>query len=128
MGISLNGLGTLAHSQGDYASARTYHTESLTLFREIGDPRGMVYSLEAFAGLSTKQRKWEQAAVLWGAAEALREVIGSPRPADERDQYDRDVAEVHQELEEEAFSTAWAKGRSMTMKQAVTLALEFPVV
>ncbi len=80
---------------------------------------GIAYSLEACAGLAVKESKPERAAVLWGTAEALREEIGLPLPPNERDQYDRDVAEVRQTLDETTFSAAWTQGRSLTLEQAI---------
>ncbi|MCW3099654.1 MAG: adenylate/guanylate cyclase protein, partial [Chthonomonadaceae bacterium] len=77
---SLKNLGKLASYQGDYASARACQEESLTIKREIGGQQGIAYSLEAFAGLAADQENQEQAAQLWGAAEALREQIGAPLP------------------------------------------------
>jgi hypothetical protein len=62
--------------------------------------------------------------MLWAAAGVLREEIGSPLPPNEREQYDRDVAEVREALGEEVFSVAWAKRRAMTMEQAIAYAIE----
>jgi hypothetical protein len=62
--------------------------------------------------------------MLWAAAEVLREEIGSPLPHNEREQYDRDVAEVREALGEEVFSAAWAKGRAMAMEKAIAYAVE----
>lgn len=42
---ALAGAGNLAHKQGDYSTARSLHEESLAIMREIGDKRGIAYSL-----------------------------------------------------------------------------------
>jgi predicted ATPase/DNA-binding CsgD family transcriptional regulator len=42
---ALGGAGVLAHSQGDYHQAKVLCEEGLALFRELGDKRGMVASL-----------------------------------------------------------------------------------
>ena len=120
---SLNNLGTVAYCQGDYTSARTYYQESLVIAREIGDRLGIAGTLEAFAGLAVKGDKREQAAALWGAAEALRGEIGSPLSPDEREEQARAVAAVRQDLAEAAFTAAWARGRAMTLEQAISFAL-----
>ena len=116
-------LGSVAYYQGDYASARGYHEESLTIRREIGDRQGIAKSLEAFAGLAADQENPERAARLWGAAEALREEIGSPLAPNDREAYEREVAQARQVLGEAAFAAAWEEGRAMTMEQAVEYAL-----
>ena len=121
--ISLNGLGNMAYKQGDYASARIYLEESLAISREAGDQAGIASSLEGFASVAARDSKLEQATALWGAAAALREQIGAPMPPNERESYEREVAEAWQVLGEEAFSTARAAGVAMTNEQAIEYAL-----
>jgi predicted ATPase/DNA-binding SARP family transcriptional activator len=125
MGVaqSLGNLGNVAWSQGDYASARSLQEESLDIKRQLGDRRGIASSLEAFAGLNGKAIKREKAARLWGAAERLREEIGSPlRPTDQEEQNGA-AAAVRAAIGENAFAAAWAEGRIMTMEQAIEYAL-----
>lgn len=119
----LNSLGSAAQEQGDYAAARVRYQESLTLFQEVGDKQGIVYLLEAFAALASVQEKAEHAARLWGVAETLRTVVGSPLPPSVRSRYDHKVSSVRAVLGEEAFRQAWDEGHIMTMEQAIALAL-----
>ncbi len=120
---SLSNLGSVAHEQGDYASARSLYQESLSIRRELGDRQGIAASLEAFAGLAAALSQSVRVARLWGAAEALREEIGSPLSSNDRDQYDESVAAAREALGDDAFSTARAEGRAMTLEQAVDYAL-----
>ena len=127
---SLNSLGNVSSAQGDYSAARALYEESLTLQREIGNRWGIANSLGAFARLAAKNRSSEQAAVsseqaavLWGAAEALREQIGVPYPPNHRETYVQEVAQVREALGEEAFSAAWASGGAMTLEEAMEHAL-----
>ena len=64
------------------------------------------------------------AARLFGAAEALREKIGIPMTVREREEYDRQVADLRAGMAKERFESAWKQGRSMSMDQAVRLATE----
>ena len=121
---SLNNLGDAAWAQGDYGAARGFYEESLTIQREVGNKRGIAYSLEGLAWVACAEGQAKRAARLFGAAEALREAIGAPLHPVERDVYDRAVAAARAALSEEAFATAWAEGRAMTMEQAVAYALE----
>src|SRR5579884_3387347 len=118
-------LGSVAESQSNYREAWSCYEESLTTTREIGNWAYMTTVLEAFAGLAAHTGKPEPAAVLWGAAEALREKIGSPTPH-EREIYDHDVAEARRTLGEVAFSASWEMGRCMTLEQAIEYALKEP--
>ena len=67
-----------------------------------------------------------RAARLYGAAQALRETIGSPLPAEDRAYYEEAVADVHTIPGEASFEAAWAEGRAMPLEQAVAYALEEP--
>jgi len=86
---ALNGAGVLAHYQGDYRQAKVLCEESLALFRELGDKRGMVASLNGLGlivGQATRARNdyavaralYEESLAivrelgdLWGIAETL---------------------------------------------------------
>jgi len=121
---ALNSLGIVVQAQGDNALARSHYQESLAIRRELGNKQGIAESLEAFAHLTGAVGPLERAAALWGAAERLREELGSPLPPGERERYDRRVAEVRQDLGEEAFAAAWSEGRAMPPEQAIVLALQ----
>jgi len=60
------------------------------------------------------------AAHLWGAAEALREAIGTPIPPVYRLGHERAVAKVRAQVSNDTFVKAWAEGRAMTPEQAMT--------
>jgi tetratricopeptide (TPR) repeat protein len=135
MVISLNNLGLTACGQGHAETARVFLEESLTLAREIGDRRSIAYSLEAFARLSILKGdaaltaasgplSAARAAVLSGAAAALREAMGAPLPPADRAQFEPIVTAARAALGEERFVAAWAKGRSLALEEAIGCALE----
>jgi predicted ATPase len=115
----LGNLGSVAHKQGGSGAARTLYEESMAILRELGDKRVIAYLLEGFADLAKTEGQAERAARLWGAAEALREAIGSPIPPNEREMYKRNVTATR-----EAFAAAWADGGAMTIEQAIEYALK----
>jgi len=59
------------------------------------------------------------AARLYGAAEALRERVGTPIPPVEHATYERLVAAVRTQLDEVVFASTWAEGQTMTPEQAL---------
>ena len=59
------------------------------------------------------------AAHLWGVAESLRERCGVPLSPFERVDYEPAVASARTHLGEQAFATAWAEGRTMTLEQVL---------
>ncbi|MFL5627238.1 MAG: hypothetical protein ACJ788_16790, partial [Ktedonobacteraceae bacterium] len=75
--------------------------------------------LEGLAAVAAEQSELVWAAHLWGAAEALREAIGTPIPPVYRLNYERAVAKARAQLGNEAFARAWAEGRTKTLEQAM---------
>ena len=69
------------------------------------------------------QRQLRRAARLFGAAETLRRAIGAALSPGARVDYDRDVAAVRAQLDEETFAMEWAEGQALTMEQAIEYAL-----
>jgi non-specific serine/threonine protein kinase len=120
---ALLNLGGVCCRQGDYASAQAYLEESLTIPNLSQAREFFANALKMFALIAANTGKAEEAVTLWAATEALREGFGEPLTPGEREQYDRDVAETRQALGDVAFSLAWAKGRALTMEQAIARAL-----
>ena len=120
---SLHDVGHVAFEQADYPAARKLFEEGLVIRRELGDRAGIAYSLEALAAVVAALGGSLRAARIWGAAERLRDDIGSPLL--ERPRYDRRVAVARGALgDDAAFDCAWQEGRTLTLEQAIALALE----
>ena len=119
--MELRNLGYLALTQGDYRHAATLQKESLTICKEVG-PRWLTeVCLRDLAVVACAAGRYEQAARLFGAAEASREFL--ERYLTERAHHDRGVAEAKAQLGESTFAECWAEGRAMTLAQALEYAL-----
>lgn len=57
-----------------------------------------------------------------GAAGALRQAIGAPRPPNEQAECDRALAGLRADLGEEAFVAAWTEGRALPLEEAIAAA------
>jgi DNA-binding CsgD family transcriptional regulator len=120
---TLSNLGHVAADQNNHQRASALYRESLALQAEVGDRRGIAWSLERLAALPMAWQRPEQAARLFGAAEAARDAAGLPLPPSGRDWYDHAVAEVRARLGEGAVASAWAAGRALPLPQAIAEAL-----
>jgi tetratricopeptide (TPR) repeat protein len=118
--LLLTDLGLVAQAQGDQARAGRLHREGLALAWKIGDKRRAAFCLEGLAVAVGQQPRY--AARLFGAAEALREAIGSPLPHAERATYERDVATLRA-ADPGAFDAAWAEGRAIPSEHVLAGAL-----
>jgi predicted ATPase/DNA-binding SARP family transcriptional activator/uncharacterized protein HemY len=122
-GMVLCSLGTMAADQGDMNTAATYYRDSLAAHRDVGDRLGMAEALEGLARISGARKQPQHATQLYSSAVVLREALGAPVPPADRAAYERQVDAVRACLGEEAFASAWAEGRVMTLEEAVACAL-----
>ena len=117
-------LGEVAYDRGKYPDAQRLHQEALAIFRDLGDGRGTAGALESVADADAALGNAVRAARLWGAAERLREEIGTPLTPRSRPGYDRSVAAAREVLgDDEVFERTWAEGRASTLEYAIGRAL-----
>jgi predicted ATPase len=119
----LHFLGRVAYRQGDPDSSGRLNAESLKIWRELGVKGGIAEDLDWMATVASAQNQAERAAALFAAAAALRESIGVGLSRFYHDEHDARLAAARAALGDKAFSTAWAKGRALTLEQAVAYAL-----
>jgi tetratricopeptide (TPR) repeat protein len=120
----LTNLGTVASHNGDHVRARAFFDESLALRRDLVDRRGMIEVWEAMALVAGAQDQPRRGILLWSLADAARAAIGSPRPPNQRGQYEQAIAALRQALGEEAYTAAWNAGKAMALEEAIAFALE----
>jgi predicted ATPase/class 3 adenylate cyclase len=73
---ALNGAGVMAWRQGDHAAAQALLEESLTLFRELGDQRGIANVLNYSGNIAWAQGDLERAKALHEESLAIRRALG----------------------------------------------------
>jgi ATP/maltotriose-dependent transcriptional regulator MalT len=114
MARSLYAIAEVAAVEGDYAHSLALYKDGTAVALKTGDQRMIASGLEGLAVTVAAQGNHARAAQLWGAAEALREAIGVPLPPVERAPYHRAIASSRTQLGEQAFATAWARGRTLS--------------
>jgi tetratricopeptide (TPR) repeat protein len=124
IGMALANLGQVAQHHGDYEQAQQLYQESLVLQWQRGEQRLIAFALVALASLAVAQRQPGRAARLFGAAEALFQILSARMDPIDRADYDRDVATLRAQLDEATFATAWAAGRALPLEQAIAEALQ----
>jgi non-specific serine/threonine protein kinase len=122
--IALDNLGWAALIRGDHQKAEALHVESLVLCRELGDKLIGLESIEGLACVAGAGGAAERAARLLGAAEALREAAGYQQATRTRALREPYVTAARTRTGEEAWTTAWEEGRSMSFEEAIAYALE----
>ena len=104
--------------------ATRWLAQGLTISQTLGDQASMSWCLAGLGSAAALDAEPERAARLWGAAERLQQAIGCRSAPAARATYERAQAVACTQLGEDAFATAWAAGRAMTLEQAVIYALE----
>jgi predicted ATPase len=109
---------------GDHQQARELATQGLRIALELDNKMDIAEALSDLAGPIGMTGQPELAARLFGAWEVAMERMGAAlQPADMPD-YERNIAAVRAQLAPAIFESAWADGRSLSLEQAVALALD----
>jgi hypothetical protein len=100
------------------------YLESLGMMRKVLDAVHVPESLEGLAMLAVETGQPEQAARLFGAAQAFRERMGTPLEPILHPEYDSCVQRLHQTLPQEELERLWEEGRGMAAEEAITEAFK----
>ena len=108
-------------ARGDRRRAQELLVSAWATFREFADRANSAACLEAFASLSAAEGRADDAARLLGAAEAVRDAIGSVRQPDQ-DRWVRPMlGALSAELGDERFAAACSAGRELGAEAALAL-------
>jgi non-specific serine/threonine protein kinase len=120
------GVGALAAlGRGDHRQTKLLCEEGLQTSRQLKMMHLTAAYLHVAASLAGSQGKAARSARLWGAAEALREAIGTVLSPFERHLYEPYFTAARAQLDEAAWKAAWAGGHAMTTEEAIEYALTF---
>jgi tetratricopeptide (TPR) repeat protein len=117
----------LAHAlryEGNFPQAISAYQETLREWQKMGHRAAVAHQLECIAFIVKAMEQLEKAVRLIGAAEVLREKIEIDMTVQEREEYEKEISELKTNMDENEFMSLWAEGRSMTMDEAISLALE----
>ena len=120
---SLGSLGAILGDEGRLDESLRLLGETYRLDRELGDPGEIVLDLYRLAAALAKAGRAEQAARLVGRGDAHREDAGLALPVWGAAMRDRALADASERLEADALAKAQEEGRTLTVDEAVELAL-----
>ncbi|MFF7774559.1 BTAD domain-containing putative transcriptional regulator [Streptomyces tanashiensis] len=112
-------LGFSALARGDAEEALRLQEEGYGTALSSGDPRAVALALEGLASAHVPAGRARGAALLLGAAAALRASTGAPLPPAERGDVDRVESTARAALGDAAFAAAFRRGSSLTHDAAV---------
>jgi class 3 adenylate cyclase/tetratricopeptide (TPR) repeat protein len=118
-----NNLGNATRGLRDYASARGHYDDSLRAYREYNDRWAMAFLLEDIGVLAALSADAASALELIGAADALRESIGTPRALSLEKEIASQLDVAAAGMSEHERVALRARGRSFDLSTAVDKAL-----
>jgi len=119
----LANLGIVAFNLGDFEQAKARFLESYKLALEIGDDFIIAEGLSFGGGVLGALGEPERGVRLLGAGATQQAAIGSSTQPSDQHEYDKLVALVRNQLDEETFDRLWAEGEALSLEEAIELRL-----
>jgi non-specific serine/threonine protein kinase len=120
----LHNLGYVAVHEGDLGRAVELFSAGLRLYQRRGERRGVTECLVGLGSAAAAAARPEQAARLFGAAEACFEDLGTRLSPSNRTDYETALARTRDGIDPERFASAWRAGRRLGLEDAVGEALD----
>jgi predicted ATPase/DNA-binding SARP family transcriptional activator len=120
---ALANRGALMNDRGDTQEAEALFRESMSILEDLGQREDIIECLEGFAGVAILLGQPRRAARLFGAAEALREVIGSQVPLYKHARLRIFSEKLADQLDPAALKTELSAGKGMSLDEAIAYAL-----
>jgi non-specific serine/threonine protein kinase len=112
-------LGRSRTERGEVDQALPLLQEALAADNETGNRWYLAEALEALAAAAARLGDVVRAARLWGAAEALRDMLGAPAPPPDQMRIEAEAASARSSLGEARFCDAKDQGRILSLQDAV---------
>jgi predicted ATPase/DNA-binding NarL/FixJ family response regulator len=116
--LPMDAAARLARATGDTQAAESLHHQALAAARGAQSVLLVPMQLEALASHAALAESFQEAARLFGAAQAAREAQGLVLHEVDRPQYEADVQRIRDGLSEGALRIAWDEGRAMSLDEA----------
>jgi tetratricopeptide (TPR) repeat protein len=120
----VHNLGYVAQHDGDFTRAESRFRKSLTIFRRLGNRRGIAECLAGLAGLKARQGEAQWGATLLSTAEALLQSTGGAWWPADRVEVEANQEIIRSALSESELAVAQKQGKAMTLEQALAFASE----
>ena len=124
LGMECGNLSMVERQLGNLDRAEELAREALQIYYGRDDDWAMPWGMNGMAAIHALRKKYDLAAVLVGATEALLEAANLAWPPDERIHYDNTVAALSEAMGSSVFEAARQIGRTKSKHEAVELALK----
>ena len=105
---------------GRVEDAQRHMRDSIPGFLRDNEPRMLVVLAEDYAAVLAELGQHQRAVRLLGAAEAMRQRLGTPRPATQQADLVEPIAKTHAALTDQEWQAAYRSGSDTTVEDALT--------
>ena len=107
-------LGEIFEEEGEHIEAYSHYRDSLKFWGELKHMAAIARCAEVIAGLEVRVKgRPSEAAFLFGAAEAIREIIDVPVEPFNMEWRRKDKEQGREGVDQEDFMVAWNAGRGL---------------
>ncbi|HSF80377.1 MAG TPA: hypothetical protein VLA49_04055, partial [Anaerolineales bacterium] len=121
--VARSQIGHSLRQMGDFDLAMDMYRETILVWQDLGNRGALANQLECIAFVAIGKNQFTRAAILLGAAEAIRAAVESPRVMDEQIEFDEAMASLRQSMENGKLDTALENGQRMGLEEAIAYAL-----
>jgi non-specific serine/threonine protein kinase len=121
---SYSELAHLLRASGEYDEPLKTYRDLLPKWKNLGHRAAVAHELECIGYILSRKEEPERAVNLLGAASALRKLIDTHMTKQEATEYEREIAMLREMLGEDEFQKCWSAGETLTMDEAIQLALQ----
>jgi len=120
---ALMGLGDVARILGNQKEALNYYQQAIKHVQEVGQAFTLEYLLEGAAKTLCEMNETEKAVRLFGAATSIRKKWNGVIHPVFREEYDKYIKLLREELGDTTFENLWLGGASLSIDEAIALAV-----
>ena len=121
--LELLALAEVAQAENDFQRAAEFAREALPMAHVRRDRQGMGFALQAIGAAEAGLGDLDRAAQLYGAGQRVLDEIGAQLYPHMRPAFETSVSSLTEALGREKFEELWESGRSMSLEDAIDLAL-----
>lgn len=120
-------LGSTLFHLGELFEAKRHFRKSLEEYVSARNEEGIIWSLERIGVAEAAEGDPARAARIMASASRLRDGLGLPLARWDQEDWDHAIVTLRGALcDPDAFDSAWREGRTITVRQAIELALHMP--
>ncbi|MEI2689843.1 MAG: tetratricopeptide repeat protein [Anaerolineae bacterium] len=124
LSLTAFGIAELFRLQSQWSQAMACFQFSIAKLLEVQRAVNIVDCLEGMAKICAIQKQPAHSVRLLGAADGLRQQLGTPVPQIERADYGRCLSAAHRQIDSASFNELWAQGFGMTLPEVVAYAFD----